>query len=161
MYALSKSQSSVQFFNHHNHHYYFHFVTYWVLHKGRIEAILLFFCFFNHRFQYTQERQLIKQNHGTILLFIDVRMLNEWNWIINRLPPPPLFSYNYSVEKEKLLTSYDFTLSVKIDWNKTIIGHICISFNRLYWMYIFIWENRRIKDKQKKNEKKFIQICSG
>jgi hypothetical protein len=138
MYALSKSQSSVEFFNHHHHHY-FHFVTYWILHKGRIESILLFFCFFTTVFNiYRRENWLNKIMALYYCLFTGVCMLNEWNWIINR--PPLLFSYNYSVEKEKLLTSYDFTSSVKIDWNKTIIGYICISFNRLYWMYIFIWE---------------------
>jgi hypothetical protein len=74
-------------------------------------------------------------------------------------------------KEEKLLTSYDFISSARIDWNKTIISLICISFNWLYCVYIYIYiyecvyENRRIKRQAKKNEKdkkkEFIQICSG
>ncbi len=52
--------------------------------KNRINS----FVFFYHCFQYTQERKLIKQNHGTVLMFTGVCMLNGWNWIINH---PPIF----------------------------------------------------------------------
>jgi hypothetical protein len=71
---------------------------------------------FYHHFQYTQERKLIKQNHSIVLLFTGVYLLNEIELSIDSFSL--LFSYNYSDEKkeeEKLLTSYDFTSSARID----------------------------------------------
>jgi hypothetical protein len=54
---------------------------------------------FYHHFQYTQERKLIKQNHGIVLLFTGVYLLNEIELSIDSISL--LFSYNYSEEEKE------------------------------------------------------------
>ena len=96
------------------------------------KSIQLFSCIVFHL--HKRERDLIESNPRNVYLTV---YNNEWNWI--RAIVLVLFSSNYTIEKkrkEELFTSYDFSSSVKIDWNKTIIEHICISFN----MDIFRWE---------------------
>lgn len=94
-------------FNRH-HHYYFHFVTtYRILHKLSV----LFFClFFTLPFSiYTQERH-------NIAIYRYVYLLNKIQLSIDSFVSSYFLTIIRTTKKEeKLLTSYDFTSSVKID----------------------------------------------
>lgn len=135
--TLFQSPSNAHFFKDDD----FYFVTYSMLYKekkeNRINSIVLF-----HRFSSIHERKK-RENWLNKIIEMYISLFTTMNGIELSIVLLIFFQLHYREkrkEKKKLLTSYDFGSSMKIDWNKTIIEHICISFDRLYSMDIFRWE---------------------
>lgn len=107
--------------------------------KKRTESIQLFSFTVFH--PYTKEKK--RENWLNKIIEMYISLFTTMNGIELSIVLLIFFQLHYREkrkEKKKLLTSYDFGSSMKIDWNKTIIEHICISFDRLYSMDIFRWE---------------------